>query len=293
MAGPAKRRSSPRRPAKPAGDAPASARSEGPELSRLRLLSVSHLAPNARWSMPPHEHPFHELIVVFAGVIRVRIGGAEHTAVPGDVLFYHSDRTHEESTDPGHPVETCFITFKLPSGLEEAPVLVRDAAGRIRQLILWLWEERSQITGPASRARAEYTRALLAEWLRVASLHEQEMVRWLREFVERNPSQPVTLDELAFGAGMSKYHYLRLYKRLVGCTPMEDVRATRVRMAQNLILTSNLPFKEISWRCGLGDQYHMSRLFRRLLDVTPGEIRASIRHRGPTDADAAGPAPLP
>jgi AraC-like DNA-binding protein len=257
-------------PAAPSGD---------PELSRVRFLSVSHLAPNARWGMPPHSHPFHELIVVFGGIMHVRTPAGECEAAAGDVLFYHAGRLHEEWTDPGHPVETCFITFTLSTGLEDAPLSVRDADGRLRQLILWLYEERSHVTGPSVRARAAYVRALLAEWLRVASLHEHEVVRLLRGFVERNVARPITLDELAYGAGMSKYHYLRLYKRLVGCTPMEDVRTTRVRIAQNLILTTTLPFKEISWRCGLGDQYHMSRLFRRLLDVTPGEIRASVRHR--------------
>ena len=260
---------------------PSPARLDAPELSRLTLVSVAHMSPDIHWHLPAHDHPFHELIVVFGGVLHVRITGRDIAATAGDVLFYHSGVEHEEWSDPAQPAETCFVVFKLASGLDAAPALVRDAAGRLRQLVLWLHEERNVVSDSAARVRAQFARALIAEWLRLATLKEHEIVRWLREFVERNESRLVTLDELAYGAGMSKYHFLRLYKHLAGCTPMEDVRRTRVHMAQHLILTSDLPLKDIAWRCGLGDQYHMGKLFRRLLDVTPGEMRTGVRRTRP------------
>ena len=252
-------------------------RPEALELSKLRFVSVAHMSPDAHWSIAAHAHPFHELIVVFGGALHVRLLQREITATAGDILFYHSGVVHEEWSDPVQPAETCFIVFHLTIGLEAAPPIVRDAAGRARELILWLHEERNTVADPATRARTQFARALIAEWLRVAGLHEHELVRWQREFVQRNESRPITLDELAYGAGMSKYHYLRLYKNLAGRTPMEDVRKTRVHMAKHLILTTDLAIKDIAWRCGLGDQYHMSRLFRTLLNVTPGELRAGAR----------------
>jgi AraC-like DNA-binding protein len=266
--------------------APAPARPDTLELSRLQLVSVAHMSPDMRWHIPAHDHPFHELIIVFGGVLHVRITGMDIAAAAGDVLFYHRGVEHEEWSDPGQPAETCFIVFKLASGLDAAPVLVRDAVGRLRQLVLWLHEERNVVSDSSTRVRAQFARALISEWLRLATLREHEIVRWLREFVERNESRLITLDELAYGAGMSKYHYARLYKHLAGCTPMEDVRRTRVRMAQHLILTTDLPLKDVAWRCGLGDQYHMSKLFRRLLDVTPGEMRVSVRRARPRGGPA-------
>jgi len=264
-----------------AGTAPIPARPDAPELARLQLVSVAHMSPDPHWSISAHHHPFHELIVVFGGVLHVRLKGKEIAATAGDVLFYHKGVEHEEWSDPGQPAETCFIVFKQPTGLATAPELVRDAAGRVRQLVLWLHEERNVVSESSARVRAQFARALIAEWLRLATLREHEIVRWLREFVERNESRLVTLDELAYGAGMSKYHFLRLYKRLAGCTPMEDVRRTRVHMAQHLILTTDLPLKDVAWRCGLGDQYHMGKLFRRLLDVTPGEMKMGVRRTRP------------
>jgi transcriptional regulator GlxA family with amidase domain len=75
---------------------------------------------------------------------------------------------------------------------------------------------------------------------------------------------------------MSKFHFSRRYRQLTGLTPMEDLRQLRLEAARDLLLTTDLPLKAIAPRTGLGDEYHLSRLFRRAFGIAPGELR---RHR--------------
>jgi transcriptional regulator GlxA family with amidase domain len=84
------------------------------------------------------------------------------------------------------------------------------------------------------------------------------------------------LDDLARKAGMSKYHFVRLYKKLSGRTPMNDVRMIRVEAARDLIITTDLPLKTIATRVGLGNEYYLCRVFRQAFKVPPGYFRKVV-----------------
>ena len=116
--------------------------------------------------------------------------------------------------------------------------------------------------------------ALVTEWLRLAQHREHPVVETVRDYILKHIAEPLTLADLAKTAGMSKYHFARTYKKITGKTPLEEVREIRVQHARGLILTTNLPLKAIAPLAGFGDEYRLSRVFRKVLEVRPGEIRA-------------------
>ena len=75
---------------------------------------------------------------------------------------------------------------------------------------------------------------------------------------------------------MSKYHFLRRYKDLAGRTPIQDLTAIRMDHARKLIQTTSLPLKKIACMSGLGNEYHLSRLFRRHLNTAPSQFRRTV-----------------
>jgi transcriptional regulator GlxA family with amidase domain len=54
---------------------------------------------------------------------------------------------------------------------------------------------------------------------------------------------------------------------------MRDLQLLRVESAKQLILTTDLPLKAIAPLAGLGDEYRLSRVFRRHLGLPPGALR--------------------
>ena len=99
------------------------------------------------------------------------------------------------------------------------------------------------------------------------------MVARVRQYVHDHIAEHVTLAALARQAGLSKFHFLRTYRALAGCTPMDDVRAIRAEYARELILTTNQALKEIAPRAGFSNEYTLSRIFRRRYNMPPGRIR--------------------
>jgi AraC family transcriptional regulator len=92
-------------------------------------------------------------------------------------------------------------------------------------------------------------------------------------FMREHLGEPVSLAELAQVAGLSRFHFLRLYKRTYGETPLK--RLTRMRMdeAKRRLLKSNQPITEIASQCGYENPANFASAFRRLEGVSPREYR--------------------
>lgn len=225
--------------------------------------------------MAAHRHGFHELVVILSGQMHITVGEATLTARSGDVLFYPRGLTHSEHSDAHDPVETHFVDFTEEDGPPptDIPLLNRDRNGRIRHLIDWLYSERNLCAFIGHQTPRAFLQTILAELHRAATQPETPLVDRIRRFIDEHIEEPVTLDDLAAQAGMSKFHFLRKYKEATGRTPMQDLARIRAERARDLALTTNLPLKAIAPRVGIANQYQLSRLFRKQLGLTLSQLR--------------------
>jgi transcriptional regulator GlxA family with amidase domain len=69
----------------------------------------------------------------------------------------------------------------------------------------------------------------------------------------------------------------QLFKRQTGVSPSSYLRQLRMNTAVQLLTSSYLSIKEISFRSGAGDTSHFVRDFRKQYGLTPGEFRARTR----------------
>lgn len=244
-----------------------------PDIGTARLISTGQLLPDARWHMKAHSHSFHELIVVLAGGMTVEHEGTKTDAVTGDVLLYPAGLIHAERSDPEHPVESRFVTF-VCDGLRGTPLArVTDERGRIRQMARWLYEDGHATASLIQVERQAMFQTVLAEFFHEAGPGDPPLVASTRRYIREHLAGPLVLADLARAAGLSRFHFVRAYRAATGRTPMQDVRALRAGFARELILGTNLPLKEIAPRAGLGNEYSMSRLFRQLFRMPPGQYR--------------------
>jgi AraC family transcriptional regulator len=87
--------------------------------------------------------------------------------------------------------------------------------------------------------------------------------------VEENLSRRIRIQELAQLLRLSASHFCRAFKCTLGASPRDYVLRRRIEMAQQLMLTTSEPLASIAIRCGMCDQQHFTRCFRRLVGATP------------------------
>ena len=83
--------------------------------------------------------------------------------------------------------------------------------------------------------------------------------------------------EIARQAGLSAFHFVRVFKAATGETPHRYLSAMRVQAARRHLEKSTLPVSEIAYLCGFGSPAHLSTAFTRHLGISPTAYRRDSR----------------
>lgn len=98
-------------------------------------------------------------------------------------------------------------------------------------------------------------------------------LRRARDHVDRHFSEPLDLDTLAGIAGLSKYHFLRLFRTTYGRTPAAYLSVRRVERAQDLLRTTNLTVTEVCFAVGFASLGSFSSRFSAVTGETPRDFQ--------------------
>lgn len=92
-------------------------------------------------------------------------------------------------------------------------------------------------------------------------------------WIEAHAAEPIDLDEAAKTAGLSPFHFLRLFRRALGVTPHQYLIRTRLRRAARRLAEDTLSITEIAYEVGFADLSNFVRSFHRAAGVPPRRFR--------------------
>jgi len=97
---------------------------------------------------------------------------------------------------------------------------------------------------------------------------ENQVVKRAAEFLAADLSEKITLEEAAGEAGLSRYYFIRIFKREMGVSPHVFRTQKRIDEARKLIL-AGMSFSEVALETGFTDQSHLTNQFRLYTGATP------------------------
>jgi len=101
-------------------------------------------------------------------------------------------------------------------------------------------------------------------------------VKRLTAFIDANLGGNITTESLTNIVQMSTGHFFRSFKRSFGEAPFAFIARRRMLRAQELMLTTDEPLCQIALACGLCDQSHFTRVFRRIVGESPNGWRRRV-----------------
>jgi AraC family transcriptional regulator len=107
----------------------------------------------------------------------------------------------------------------------------------------------------------------------------RQQLRRVIEFIHANLGGEISLVGLAQNAGLSAFHFARLFKQSTGLAPHKYVIKCRVEHARNLLTVHRRPLAEAAVEAGFCDQSHFSAHFKRVYGVTPSAFLNRRTHR--------------
>lgn len=180
--------------------------------------------------------------------------------------------------EPDFVVQTA-VENRFSSNFEFTEVYKTEDA-LIQQIGLTLLEEAKSET-PAGRLYADsliqtLTLHLLKNYTTANAASENMhgglsgyKLRRVKEFIDANLEEDLSLAEIAAVADLSQYHFARAFRKSTGQTPQQYVMQRRIERAKELLAKDDLPIVEISLRTGFKNQSHFTTLFHKFTKLTP------------------------
>ena len=95
-------------------------------------------------------------------------------------------------------------------------------------------------------------------------------------YLEQHYDQPVKIEEVARLVHLSKYHFIRQFKRAAGVSPYHYLMAYRINRSKTLLRTTDLSVSKIAELCGFSEDTNYIYQFRRQTGTTPAKYRKAF-----------------
>ena len=153
--------------------------------------------------------------------------------------------------------------------------------GYVEQIVRFLWHH--QTTGDESELHIESLVASLSVRLLQLSGQvtgsepertrlEQPVLRRVIDYIYNQADTLISLEQLAAVAQCSRFHFCRLFSATTGLSPNRYLIRTRVELAKARIKRGT-SLVDAALNSGFCDQAHMTRAFKKVYGITPGEYR--------------------
>ncbi len=105
-------------------------------------------------------------------------------------------------------------------------------------------------------------------------------IKRLKSHIDARITERLCLDDLSALVKLSTSYFSAAFKRSFGVPPHNYIVARRVEFAKRQILGGDVPLCRVALDCGLADQAHLTRVFRRVTGTTPSAWRRENLGRG-------------
>lgn len=246
-----------------------------------------------------HYHDSYELYLQAAGERTLLLNDLRYTLRPGDLYFLKPFELHYTKSYDSSYYERYLMN--IPASCL-SPILTESEAadlfGSLDSCVLHLDEKQTAEILDCFRKAEMYghrkgfltekllcsavlqTLVFVSELLKRKEISEglsaeripEEIVSAI-SYINRHYNEPVSLEQAAERAHMSRYHFCRIFHGATGATFLEYLYNVRLAKAHQLLLGSDLSLSEIAARCGFSSTSHLTRIFKNTYGMPPREFR--------------------
>ena len=101
-------------------------------------------------------------------------------------------------------------------------------------------------------------------------------LRIVTDYLESHLSDRTTIAELSALLDLSRFHFIRAFKKVAGMPPHQFIMHRRIERARELLASPDLSVVEVAERTGFNGSPQLTRAFRRIVGTTPSEFRRSL-----------------
>ncbi len=256
----------------------------------LYPVAMGYYPDAAGHRMARQRHDDYLLIYCTGGRGALNYDGKQYPVSGGDLILLPKDHAHTYRANRDQPwtiywlhyngrlAEALFDHIQMPGplfhiGIQPRVVRVFDGLAELRRSAYQLAEF---IQGCHQlQALLSYV-ALLVRQNRPQSGKGLDWER-LRATMQQHVHGQLNLDKLAASANLSKYHFTKKFKSWSGQSPIQYFINMKVQRACYLLDSTGMSVKQVAAAVGYDDPYYFSRLFKKVIGLSPSDYRQHRR----------------
>jgi len=235
------------------------------------------------------EFPAHSISYVRKGSFGCQCRGRFHELVTGSMLVgFPGDEyvcTHDHVV--GDECLSFFLAPELVDAIGDERLWRVGAVSPQPELMVLAELAQSAADGNSDVGLDEIGHLLAARFVEVvggrdarpptASLRDRRRAVESALWIDANSRKPIGLDDAAAYAGISPFHFLRLFSQVLGVTPHQYLVRSRLRHAARRLAGDDSPVTDIAYDVGFGDLSNFVRTFTRAAGTSPLRFRRASR----------------
>ena len=250
-----------------------------------------------------HRHNLYHIVLYTAGRGSCLLDGRIHEAKPGTVIIVSPGQSHDFITRFGNAVyseltfafenehqQPLVMPFQTLLGQLTAadirlphPIHLSESETHLFNALLTDMIDLVSLEHTLSEFYLQYALLKLFHFMLQTSvppasseaIADQRLIR-VRQCIEQNYNTPLTIEELAGLAQLSKGYLFRAFGKAFGITPLAYQKQLRLEAARTLLRSSALRCSEIAVRCGYENIHFFHRTFKQTFGITPNQYRKAL-----------------
>lgn len=268
---------------------------EDPLMAMLHITDIGYY-PKAKHHFRERKQPINQYVFIYCvdGAGWYRVGKQEYTISANQYFILPAGLPHVYASDTSCPWIIYWIHFKgtlapfYAKGAEHPMNIQPEQHSRIYTRINLFEEIFNTLKNGYNNENLLYAFSMFHFYLgtlryiqqfRNATDNGQDEGKGMEEtaihFMKENLEKHLTLQEIAEEIGYSASHFSTLFKKQTGHSPLAYFNLLKIQQACNLLDTTDIKINQLCYKIGIEDTYYFSRLFTKIMGMSPREYRKS------------------
>lgn len=268
---------------------------------QAKLLYVSTSKYEGDWQSIPHSHPFSELFYVVNGNGSFIAEGREFPVSKNDMVVINPQVEHTEKSRSTSPLEYIVLgidglsfSFENMTDVPNA-ISVQNTFGAVHKYNVQNTNACSYLNImleeiSAKKENYETVCQSLLEILLICMLRNDNLsiiqnsstvlnreCMQIKNYLDSNYSENITLDSLAALTHMNKYYLAHAFTKYTGISPINYLLQKRIQEGKSLLESTAYSIAQISSMLGFSSQSYFSQAFKKATGKTPIQHRNAYR----------------
>jgi AraC-like DNA-binding protein len=235
-------------------------------------------------------HSCHSVSYVRKGSFGCRTRGRSFELVAGSILVGHPGDEYVCTHDHvcGDECLSFFLSPELVDAIgDRAEIWQIGCAPPLPELMVLGELAQAAACGRSDIGLDEVGQAFASRFAEVVSGRPREAVQTAARdrrravetalWIDAHSHRQIDLERAAAQAGISPFHFLRLFSSVLGVTPHQYLVRSRLRHAARLLADDDTSITDVAYDVGFGDLSNFVRTFHRAAGVSPRRFREASR----------------